>query len=103
MDEAASRIAASANAISYDSQIFKDYIDTAPHLKHASLKTFYAELVNQLFDRAAKHTTKPEVLDLGAGGIGYSAISGSRGQRDGSRHLQPPARGPANDMCSVWR
>src|SRR5712664_2984242 len=67
MDEAAGRIAASANAVSYDTQIFKDYIDTAPHLKHASLKRFYAELVHQLFDFAVKHTTRPEVLDLGAG------------------------------------
>jgi SAM-dependent methyltransferase len=67
MDEAASRIAASANAFSYDTQIFKDYIDTAPHLKHPSLQLFYARLVTQLFDVAAKHTTTPEVLDLGAG------------------------------------
>ena len=67
MDEATSRIAASANAVSYDTQIFKDYLDTAPHLKHASLQTFYSKLVGELFDFAVKHTTTPEVLDLGAG------------------------------------
>jgi 2-polyprenyl-3-methyl-5-hydroxy-6-metoxy-1,4-benzoquinol methylase len=67
VNERTSRVAAAANAISYDEQIFKDYIDTAPHLKHSSLRDFYARLIQQLVDTAKAQAAIPEVLDLGAG------------------------------------
>lgn len=96
MDEAASRSAAAANACSYDALIFKDYIDRSPHLKHASLQRVCSTLVTRLVDVAIRHTTTPEVLDLGAGegsatklfleaGATVTAVDVSRYQLDALR------------------
>ncbi|MCP4661494.1 MAG: class I SAM-dependent methyltransferase [bacterium] len=67
MDNRIHRIAALANASTYDAEATRKYIDGAPHIKHASLRRLYAELVVQVFDRAKKHTETPRILDLGAG------------------------------------
>jgi SAM-dependent methyltransferase len=67
MDDRAAKIAAMANSVIYDAEATHDYIDGAPHVKHASLRALYGNLVVDIFDRALKHTSVPEVLDLGAG------------------------------------
>jgi SAM-dependent methyltransferase len=67
MDERLNRVAASANTSAYDSEATRNYIDGAPHVKHASLRALYASLVVQVYDAAREHTAVPSVLDLGAG------------------------------------
>ncbi|MCI0841982.1 MAG: class I SAM-dependent methyltransferase [Chloroflexi bacterium] len=70
MDERAAKIAAMANSVVYDSEATRDYIDGAPHVKHASLRALYGSLVVGIYDRSLKHTATsevPQVLDLGAG------------------------------------
>jgi SAM-dependent methyltransferase len=67
VDDRINRIAALANVSVYDAEATREYIDGAPHLKHAALRKLYGELVVQVFDGARKHTKIPEVLDLGAG------------------------------------
>jgi len=67
MDERINRIAALANVSIYDAEGTKEYADGSPHIKHASLRTLYGELVVQVFDFSRKHTDTPRVLDLGAG------------------------------------
>lgn len=67
MDERLNRVASLANICAYDSESTRDYVDGAPHIKHASLRTSYATLVSQVYDYAARHTDAPRVLDLGAG------------------------------------
>jgi SAM-dependent methyltransferase len=67
MDERINRIAAVANLLAYDAEATREYIDGAPHIKHASLRKLYGKLVVQIFDSAKKHTETPNVLDLGAG------------------------------------
>jgi len=56
-----------ANIACYDAEGAREYIDGAPHLKHASLRELYARLVVELFEEAKKYTDAPRVLDLGAG------------------------------------
>ncbi len=67
MDERINRIAALANASAYDAEGTREYIDGAPHIKHASLRNLYGKFVVQVFDSAKIHTDTPKVLDLGAG------------------------------------
>ena len=67
MDERINRIAALANVSAYGAEATREYIDGAPHIKHASLRTLYGKLVVQIFDSAKKHTKTPKALDLGAG------------------------------------
>jgi SAM-dependent methyltransferase len=67
MDERLNRIAALANIEAHDLEGTKNYIDGAPHIKHASLRALYAELLTGVYDHAAKYTVMPRVLDLGAG------------------------------------
>jgi SAM-dependent methyltransferase len=67
MDERIQRIVSLANNSTYDRQATKQYIDGAPHIKHASLRRFYANLVMQVFYYAKQYTRTPNVLDLGAG------------------------------------
>lgn len=67
MDERINRVAALANISAYDREAGRKYLDAAPHIKHASLRKLYGQLVVQVFDRAKEHTDIPEVLDLGAG------------------------------------
>jgi len=67
MDERINRIAALANVSTYDAEATREYIDGAPHIKHAALRKLYGKLVVQVFDSAKKHTKTPKVLDLGAG------------------------------------
>ncbi len=67
VDERLNRIAALANRTAYGAKDAKAYIDGAPHIKHASLRRLYGELVLEVFDAAAAHAPSPKVLDLGAG------------------------------------
>ena len=67
MDQKNNRIAASANISVYDAEMTEQYVDGAPHLKHASLNALYHELVLQVFDSARQYVKTPTVLDLGAG------------------------------------
>ncbi len=67
MDERARRIAALANVAGYDAAATKEYVDGAPHVKHASLRRLYGDLVVRVYDEARRHADTPVVLDLGAG------------------------------------
>jgi len=67
MDKRVNRIAALANISAYGAEATKTYIEGAPHIKHASLRTLYGKLVVQVFDCAKQYTKIPKVLDLGAG------------------------------------
>ena len=67
MDDRVNRVASLANTASYDSAATAKYIDGAPHIKHASLRSLYGELVVLVFDRAKAECEVPHVLDLGAG------------------------------------
>ncbi len=67
MDERINQVATLANISTYDQEMTKEYVDGAPHIKHASLRELYGRLVVRIFDNAKKHTTFPRVLDLGAG------------------------------------
>ncbi|MEO7189966.1 MAG: class I SAM-dependent methyltransferase [Vicinamibacterales bacterium] len=67
MDERINRVAALANVSRYDADATSHYADGAPHIKHASLRTLYGQLLVDVFDRAKEHTPVPRVLDLGAG------------------------------------
>lgn len=67
MSKRINKIATLANALAYDKRSAKQYIDGAPHIKHASLRKFYNKLAVKVFDFAAQHKEVPRVLDLGAG------------------------------------
>jgi SAM-dependent methyltransferase len=67
MDNRINRVASLANIASYDAEATARYVDGAPHIKHASLRTLYGRLVVDVFDDAKKHAEVPTVLDLGAG------------------------------------
>lgn len=67
MDERINRVAVLANISVYDTEGTRKYIDGAPHIKHASLRHLYANLVVQVYEFAKEHTAVPSVLDLGAG------------------------------------
>lgn len=67
MDKRINRVAALANISAYNPEATKKYIQGAPHIKHASLRTLYAELAVQVYDYAKNYTAIPHVLDLGAG------------------------------------
>ncbi len=67
MDERVNKVASLANILTYNPEMTKEYIDGAPHIKHASLRELYGKLVILIFDNAKKYTTIPRVLDLGAG------------------------------------
>jgi SAM-dependent methyltransferase len=56
-----------ANIFTYDAGSANNYIDSAPHIKHAALRLLYTKLLIQVFDFARKYTDTPQVLDLGAG------------------------------------
>ena len=67
MDERVNRVAALANVSAYDDKGTREYIDGAPHIKHASLRTLYANLVVRVYDFAKEQKAVPSVLDQGAG------------------------------------
>ena len=67
MDERINRIATLANLSAYDAEATREYVDGAPHIKHASLRKLYGKLLVQIFDSATLCTKTPKVLDLGAG------------------------------------
>lgn len=67
LDERINRIAALANVSAYDPEGSSDYVDGAPHIKHASLRKLYGTLLVQIYDRARRQAQVPRVLDLGAG------------------------------------
>jgi SAM-dependent methyltransferase len=61
----ANKIASIANDAAYGLKDPKAY--RPPHIKHAELRQLYGELVQRVFTEAAKYTSTPRVLDLGAG------------------------------------
>jgi SAM-dependent methyltransferase len=67
MDERLNQVALLANISAYSPEATRKYVHGAPHIKHASLRAMYADLVVQVYDFAKRHTTAPSVLDLGAG------------------------------------
>ncbi|MCP4706149.1 MAG: methyltransferase [candidate division Zixibacteria bacterium] len=67
MDKRINQVAALANSTAYDEDMTREYVDGAPHVKHASLRELYGSLVIRIFDEAKKYTDVPKVLDLGAG------------------------------------
>jgi len=56
-----------ANAAIYSDVESNKYIDGAPHLKHASVRSLYSELVKDVYSHACQLTHAPRVLDLGSG------------------------------------
>jgi 2-polyprenyl-3-methyl-5-hydroxy-6-metoxy-1,4-benzoquinol methylase len=66
IDEEVSKAAASANAAFYDSENTRDYLKTAPHHKHPTLRNLYTELIGEAYG-AALSFSKPRILDIGAG------------------------------------
>lgn len=92
-DSTNDRAAALANAVYYNNAALKSYVDGAPHVKHASLRSLYNRLVVQIYNTAQKKTQIPAVLDLGAGdgsvtlpflelGARVTAVDISRAQLD---------------------
>lgn len=67
MGERINRIAALVNVAAYDAETTREYIDGAPHIKHASLRKLYGKLVVHIFDKATQYKKTPKILDLGAG------------------------------------
>lgn len=67
MDTRETEVAALANAVGYDSMARHDYVDGAPHIKHAQLRNLYSKLVVAVYDDASQYADPPSVLDLGAG------------------------------------
>lgn len=67
MRETTDKVAALANISAYDAEGAKDYINGAPHIKHACLRELYARLLLQVFSHAKQYSGMPRVLDLGAG------------------------------------
>lgn len=67
MDERINRIAALANVAAYNPDATREYVDGAPHVKHASLRRLYGGMVVRVFDEAKKYNATPRVLDIGAG------------------------------------
>jgi len=67
-DHAASdRGAVAANENFFNEEATQRYVEVSPHVKYASLRGLYAQLVGDVFAHARKHSEIPTVLDLGAG------------------------------------
>lgn len=56
-----------ANEMAYSLKDSRSYIDGAPHIKHASLRDLYGQLVLRVFDASKQNSPLPTILDLGAG------------------------------------
>lgn len=67
MDTRINRVAALANAAIYGSRATSYCVDGSPHIKHSVLRNLYGRLVVTVYDFAAKYTSAPKILDLGAG------------------------------------
>jgi len=68
MDNRVNTVAALANAAAYKEDAQKrNYIDGAPHIKHAALRKLYGKLVVDVFDIGRRISSCPKMLDLGAG------------------------------------
>lgn len=67
-DHAASdRDAIIANKAFFNNETTLRYGDVSPHIRHASLRRLYSQLVGDVFAYARKYSEVPTVLDLGAG------------------------------------
>jgi SAM-dependent methyltransferase len=88
------KIAAEANIKLYDADATEKYIEGAPHVKHASVRSLYDKLVGQAYSYAERYQRPPRVLDLGAGegsatlsflelGARVTAVDISKSQLDG--------------------
>jgi SAM-dependent methyltransferase len=109
VDERIKRVAA-ANASAYDAGSNREYIDGAPHIKHAALRKLYGKLVVEVFDRARTRQAIPKVLDLGAGegsvtlpflqlGAEVTAVDISRRQLDALREKCKEYHGRLTTRC----
>lgn len=67
MDERVNKVAALANQQAYNTEATRQYVDGAPHVKHATLRRLYGKMVVQVFDGAKQYSEVPRVLDIGAG------------------------------------
>jgi ubiquinone/menaquinone biosynthesis C-methylase UbiE len=56
-----------ANEAFFNKETTLRYGDVSPHIRHASLRRLYSQLVEDVFAYARKHSEVPTVLDLGAG------------------------------------
>jgi SAM-dependent methyltransferase len=66
-DDAALR----ANLSTYDELDEKQYVNGAPHLKHASIGAIHRDLISEAIQKSGRPPTELSVLDLGAGnGLG---------------------------------
>jgi SAM-dependent methyltransferase len=61
------RGAAAANEAFFNEETTQKYSDVSPHVKYASLRQLYGQLVEDVYAHARKHAEVPTVLDLGAG------------------------------------
>ncbi len=67
MDNRENLIAALANQKNYEGETSRNYIDGAPHIKHASLMALYSKLLIRTLDYAKTYSELPRILDMGAG------------------------------------
>jgi SAM-dependent methyltransferase len=67
VDQRSDRLASSANLAAYDAHATREYVDGAPHIKHAALRRLFRSFVAETMHRASEWTSHPRVLDLGAG------------------------------------
>ena len=67
MIESVCHAAAAANREVYNSGWTEIFVEGAPHLNHASLRQLLARLIGQVYQRAAKQTPTPRILDICAG------------------------------------
>jgi 2-polyprenyl-3-methyl-5-hydroxy-6-metoxy-1,4-benzoquinol methylase len=61
------REAIAANEAFFNEETTQRYVDVSPHVKYASLRRLYSELVADVVAHARKYSEIPTVLDLGAG------------------------------------
>jgi SAM-dependent methyltransferase len=96
MDGRINRLSTAANITAYNAEVTRNYLDSAPHIKHASLRKLYTSLLNQVYNYAEKCSKAPRVLDLGAGegsatlqflrlGAYVTAVDTSKSQLDSLR------------------
>jgi 2-polyprenyl-3-methyl-5-hydroxy-6-metoxy-1,4-benzoquinol methylase len=67
MNEEERAVALRANIAAYTDLAEREYVNGAPHLKHASIGRIYRSLVASALQKIGKDPTTVEVLDLGAG------------------------------------
>ena len=67
MTELIRQSAAIANAQIYQRETPRVYIEGAPHIKHRTLRLLFDRLAGKVYNRAARNSVQPTMLDLGTG------------------------------------